>query len=76
MTTIAPLLFATSLLDFTDVSNYKISWIKKDSLVLHNENFTIQLRRIKKGVCLSEVEGLPGNYQPFIDSFYERRNAQ
>jgi len=56
--------------------NYKIDWIKKDSLVLRNPKFTIELRRINSGVCLSEVEGQPENYQPFIDSFYERRSAK
>lgn len=57
----------------TPILNYKIDWIKKDSLVLRNERFTIQLRRIESGVCLSEVEGNPEDYQPFITSYYDRR---
>lgn len=60
----------------TPILNYKIDWIKKDSLVLRNKKFTIQLRRIKSGVCLSDVEGQPADYPPFINSFYERRNAK
>lgn len=59
----------------TPILKYKMDWIRKDSLVLRNEKFTIQLRRIKSGVCLSEVEGQPEAYQPYIDSFYKRRNA-
>jgi len=56
--------------------NYKIDWIKKDSLVLRNENFVIQLRRINGGACLSEVEGPPENNQKFMDSFYGRSGAK
>lgn len=60
----------------TPILNYKIDWIIKDSLVLRNKKFSIELRRIKQGVCLSEVEGQPEYYQPFIDSFYERRDTK
>ncbi|MCY1722425.1 hypothetical protein OU798_18900 [Prolixibacteraceae bacterium Z1-6] len=60
----------------TSALHYKMDWVKKDSLVLRNEIFTIYLRRIKSGNCLSEVEGQPENYQPYIDSFFERRNKE
>ncbi len=60
----------------TSILNYKIDWINKDSLVLRNTKFKIELRRIKKGVCLSEVEGQPEEYLPFINGFRERRDGR
>lgn len=60
----------------TPILNYKIDWIKKDSVVLRNKKFTIQLKRINGGACLSEVEGEPENNREFMDGFYKRRNAR
>mgnify|MGYP000722409596 CR=1 FL=1 len=58
---------------FTNILNYRMDWITKDSLVLKSDKQTFYLKRINKGFKLGQFSG-EKDENDYLNSFYRRMN--